>query len=56
MYNSCMLQNKNSIPLLLLPILIIHRWQERSMQDIVLDFSQVPSLENERRIVEDCLM
>ena len=36
-----------------LPILIIHRWQGRSMHDILIDFTQVPSLGNEGRVVED---
>ena len=29
---------------------IVHRWQGRSMQDILLDFTQMPSLKNERRV------
>ena len=53
-YNSSMLQDINSVLCGYYCLyFIIYRWQRRSMQDILLDFTQVPSLENEHCVVED---
>ena len=50
-YNSSMLQDINSVLCgYYCFYFIIHRWEGRPMHDILLDFTQVPSLGNEHRV------
>lgn len=48
-YNSSMLQDMNSIlcGYYCITNFIVHPWEGRPMHDILLDFTQVPSLENQ---------
>ena len=54
LFNSSILQDINSVLCGYYCLYVIaNRWKGHSMQDILLDFTQVPLFGNERRVVEN---